>query len=186
MLGYMNREALRETLTRGRVVFYSRSRQCLWEKGETSGHTLSARWPCAPTAIATPCWSPPCPRARSAITAPPPASATSRRPVPAGSPFSAPLEAVIARRIADRPEGSYTARLSPRGRSASRRRSARKASRWRSPRWPRPTTSSSPSPPTSSITCCFFSKSRGLRLEDVVAELESRHAGRGGAQPGGD
>ena len=36
MLGYMNREALRETLTRRRVVFFSRSRQRLWEKGETS------------------------------------------------------------------------------------------------------------------------------------------------------
>jgi phosphoribosyl-ATP pyrophosphohydrolase/phosphoribosyl-AMP cyclohydrolase len=40
MLGYMNREALRATLARGRVVFYSRSRQRLWEKGETTGHTL--------------------------------------------------------------------------------------------------------------------------------------------------
>ncbi|MDA8351345.1 MAG: hypothetical protein M0038_21585, partial [Pseudomonadota bacterium] len=40
MLGYMNREALEETFRRGRVVFYSRSRACLWEKGETSGHTL--------------------------------------------------------------------------------------------------------------------------------------------------
>lgn len=40
MLGYMNREALRETLVRGRVVFFSRSKQRLWEKGETSGHTL--------------------------------------------------------------------------------------------------------------------------------------------------
>jgi phosphoribosyl-AMP cyclohydrolase / phosphoribosyl-ATP pyrophosphohydrolase len=40
MLGYMNAEALRLTQARGRVVFYSRSRQCLWEKGETSGHTL--------------------------------------------------------------------------------------------------------------------------------------------------
>ena len=40
MLGYMNREALRETFKRARVVFYSRSRACLWEKGETSGHTL--------------------------------------------------------------------------------------------------------------------------------------------------
>ncbi|HTC54433.1 MAG TPA: bifunctional phosphoribosyl-AMP cyclohydrolase/phosphoribosyl-ATP diphosphatase HisIE [Steroidobacteraceae bacterium] len=41
MLGYMNAESLRLTQERGRVVFYSRSRQCLWEKGETSGHTLS-------------------------------------------------------------------------------------------------------------------------------------------------
>src|SRR5258708_6426171 len=40
MLGYMNREALRETLTRRRVVFFSRSRGRLWEKGETSGHLL--------------------------------------------------------------------------------------------------------------------------------------------------
>src|SRR5512145_639407 len=40
MLGYMNREALRETLNQGRVVFYSRSRQKLWLKGETSGHFL--------------------------------------------------------------------------------------------------------------------------------------------------
>lgn len=40
MLGYMNSAALRETLQRRRVVFFSRSRQRLWEKGETSGHTL--------------------------------------------------------------------------------------------------------------------------------------------------
>jgi phosphoribosyl-ATP pyrophosphohydrolase/phosphoribosyl-AMP cyclohydrolase len=41
MLGYMNAAALAETRARGRVVFYSRSRRRLWEKGETSGHTLS-------------------------------------------------------------------------------------------------------------------------------------------------
>jgi phosphoribosyl-AMP cyclohydrolase / phosphoribosyl-ATP pyrophosphohydrolase len=41
MLGYMNRDALRATLERGRMVFYSRSKQRLWEKGETSGHVLS-------------------------------------------------------------------------------------------------------------------------------------------------
>jgi len=40
MLGYMNREALLSTLERGRVVFFSRSKQRLWEKGETTGHTL--------------------------------------------------------------------------------------------------------------------------------------------------
>lgn len=40
MLGYMSREALGETLARRRVVFYSRSKQRLWEKGESSGHTL--------------------------------------------------------------------------------------------------------------------------------------------------
>ena len=39
MVGYMNAEAIRETLSTGRVCFWSRSRQKLWIKGETSGHT---------------------------------------------------------------------------------------------------------------------------------------------------
>jgi len=40
MLGYMNEEAYRHTLDSGNVTFYSRSRQTLWTKGETSGHLL--------------------------------------------------------------------------------------------------------------------------------------------------
>lgn len=40
MLGYMNRTALEQTLATGKVTFYSRSRDCLWIKGETSGHVL--------------------------------------------------------------------------------------------------------------------------------------------------
>ena len=39
MVGYMNEEAIRQTLSTGRVCFWSRSRQKLWIKGETSGHT---------------------------------------------------------------------------------------------------------------------------------------------------
>lgn len=39
MLGYMNTEALRRTLTEGRVTFWSRSRQEFWRKGDTSGHS---------------------------------------------------------------------------------------------------------------------------------------------------
>jgi phosphoribosyl-AMP cyclohydrolase len=38
MLGYMDREALRRTLTEGRVTFWSRSRNEYWRKGDTSGH----------------------------------------------------------------------------------------------------------------------------------------------------
>jgi phosphoribosyl-AMP cyclohydrolase len=37
MLGYMNAEALAETIARGEAVYWSRSRQCLWHKGATSG-----------------------------------------------------------------------------------------------------------------------------------------------------
>ena len=40
MLGYMNEEALRQTLSSGEVWFYSRSRQELWHKGETSGNRI--------------------------------------------------------------------------------------------------------------------------------------------------
>ena len=43
MLGFMNADALEETRRSGDVTFYSRSRQKLWKKGETSGHTLRVR-----------------------------------------------------------------------------------------------------------------------------------------------
>ncbi|MDY0912114.1 phosphoribosyl-AMP cyclohydrolase [Rathayibacter festucae] len=43
MLGWMDREALRRTLTEGRVTFWSRSRQEYWRKGDTSGHAQYVR-----------------------------------------------------------------------------------------------------------------------------------------------
>ncbi len=41
MVGWMNDDALGRTLSEGRAVFWSRSRQELWRKGDTSGH---AQW----------------------------------------------------------------------------------------------------------------------------------------------
>lgn len=43
MVGYMNREAFEITVATGHVTFFSRSRQRLWTKGETSGHFLELR-----------------------------------------------------------------------------------------------------------------------------------------------
>ena len=43
MLGWMDAEALRRTLTSGRVTFWSRSRQEYWRKGDTSGHIQFVR-----------------------------------------------------------------------------------------------------------------------------------------------
>ena len=43
MLGWMDREAVRRTLTEGRVTFWSRSRQEYWRKGDTSGHVQYVR-----------------------------------------------------------------------------------------------------------------------------------------------
>jgi phosphoribosyl-ATP pyrophosphohydrolase/phosphoribosyl-AMP cyclohydrolase len=40
MLGFVNQEALEKTLVSGLVTFYSRTKQRLWQKGETSGHVL--------------------------------------------------------------------------------------------------------------------------------------------------
>ena len=41
MLGFMNEEALKTTESTGKVTFWSRTRQCLWTKGETSGNYLN-------------------------------------------------------------------------------------------------------------------------------------------------
>ena len=43
MLGYMNEDAYQKTCSSGYVTFFSRSRQNLWVKGETSGHKLRVR-----------------------------------------------------------------------------------------------------------------------------------------------
>lgn len=49
MMAWMNRDAVIETLTTGRVCYYSRSRSQLWRKGETSGQVqtlVDFRWDC--------------------------------------------------------------------------------------------------------------------------------------------
>lgn len=54
MMAWMNGEALRQTLKTGQVTYWSRSRQALWRKGETSGHTqrlIEARIDCDQDAI---------------------------------------------------------------------------------------------------------------------------------------
>jgi phosphoribosyl-AMP cyclohydrolase len=44
MLAYMNAEALQATIETGIVTYWSRSRQKLWVKGESSGHTQQLQW----------------------------------------------------------------------------------------------------------------------------------------------
>jgi len=43
MVAWMNREALAETVSKGRAVYWSRSRQTLWEKGEESGYAQEVK-----------------------------------------------------------------------------------------------------------------------------------------------
>ncbi|MFN7183428.1 MAG: bifunctional phosphoribosyl-AMP cyclohydrolase/phosphoribosyl-ATP diphosphatase HisIE [Thermomonas haemolytica] len=104
MLGYMDRAALQATLASGQVTFYSRSKQRLWTKGESSGHVLalvSVEADCdADTLLvqARP-HGPTCHLGRASCF-----------PEAPGDVLSA-LDALIARRAQERPQGSYTTRL---------------------------------------------------------------------------
>lgn len=114
MLGYLNRDALLATLERRRVVFYSRSKQRLWEKGETSGNTLNL------VSVSADCDNdtlllrvnpvgPACHRNTTTCFG------DGSLPMSESFAFLARLEEVIEARIAESPEGSYTAKLFSRG-----------------------------------------------------------------------
>ena len=104
MLGYMNAEALAATQSSGHVTFFSRSKQRLWKKGETSGNVLEL------VSIQTDCdndtllvlarpHGPTCHLQRASCFADAPAS------------FLADLDALVAQRERERPSGSYTTAL---------------------------------------------------------------------------
>lgn len=109
MQAWMNREALERTLQSGRVTFWSRSRQELWTKGETSGNVLELG------AVYSDCDN------DSLLVTAMPAGPTCHRGSDScfddetrtapGLSFLAELERVVAQRHEERPEGSYTTRL---------------------------------------------------------------------------
>ncbi|WP_284343784.1 bifunctional phosphoribosyl-AMP cyclohydrolase/phosphoribosyl-ATP diphosphatase HisIE [Dyella mobilis] len=107
MLGYVNAEALAQTEAIGKVTFYSRSKQRLWMKGESSGHVLdvkSIRADCDSDTVlilANP-QGPTCHLGTSSCFG------DDVRP-PLG--FLAELDALVEQRKALLPEGSYTTRL---------------------------------------------------------------------------
>ena len=104
MLGYMDRAALAATLFDGRVTFFSRSKGRLWTKGESSGHVLELvgiETDCDRDTLlvrATP-HGPTCHLQRSSCFPEAP------------SDFLGELDALVARRERERPEGSYTTSL---------------------------------------------------------------------------
>lgn len=105
MLGYMNREAFDLTLSSGHVTFYSRTRSCLWTKGETSGHFLDVVDMYAD-----------CDGDTLLIKAIPHGPTCHRGTVscfdtPAEDGFIRSLSALIQRRHSEMPEDSYTTRL---------------------------------------------------------------------------
>jgi phosphoribosyl-ATP pyrophosphohydrolase/phosphoribosyl-AMP cyclohydrolase len=106
MVAWMNRDALALTLQRQRLVFWSRSRQQLWEKGETSGNTLtlvSLTADCDHDTLLA--------RALPAGPVCHTGSATCFGEAGSGVGFLANLQHIIARRASESPESSYTAKL---------------------------------------------------------------------------
>lgn len=105
MLGYMNREAYERTVAEGRVTFYSRSRQQLWTKGETSGNYLTVEdmyvdCDADTLLIKATAAGPTCHR-----------GTTSCFDTPESEGFIRHLQSVIQQRHRDMPEGSYTTKL---------------------------------------------------------------------------
>lgn len=109
MQGYMNREALERTLASGKVTFWSRSREALWTKGETSGNTLELKQVIADCdndcllVLANPT-GPVCHRDT-------PTCFDCEGLEPPALQFLAELERLVGRRDAERPPGSYTTEL---------------------------------------------------------------------------
>lgn len=110
MLGFMNEESLRQTLELQRVTFFSRTKNRLWTKGETSNNYLNV------VAVAADCDNdsilitatpdgPTCHNGTQSCFGDDIATDASRVA------FLAKLESVIAQRVEQRPEGSYTAKL---------------------------------------------------------------------------
>jgi phosphoribosyl-ATP pyrophosphohydrolase/phosphoribosyl-AMP cyclohydrolase len=105
MLGYMNREAFERTQAEGRVTFFSRTRNTLWTKGETSGHYLLVKdmyIDCDGDTLlvkAEPI-GPTCHR-----------GTTSCFDTPESEGFIRHLQQVVQQRHRDMPEGSYTTKL---------------------------------------------------------------------------
>ena len=104
MLGYMSREALEATLASRKVTFFSRSKQRLWTKGESSGHVLelvSVDVDCDDDSLLVLAHprGPTCHLQRASCFPDAPGA------------FLAELDALIARRERERPADSYTTRL---------------------------------------------------------------------------
>lgn len=124
-LAYVNRESLEKTLATGETWFWSRSRQSLWHKGETSGHTqrvVSIRFDCDGDALVIQV-VPNGPACHKGVYScfdgdiPVPVSSRSIARQEGSDRFAVlnELEQLIAAREAERPEGSYTTYLFDQG-----------------------------------------------------------------------
>jgi phosphoribosyl-AMP cyclohydrolase / phosphoribosyl-ATP pyrophosphohydrolase len=179
MLGYMNSAALEATLSRGRLVLFSRSKGRLWEKGEISGHSLQVEkviadcdrdtllvkvWPRGPTChLGT-------------------ASCFGDGTVGGSFAFLGQLEKLIAERMQKKPEGSYTAKLLAKGQT----RVAQKVGE-EGLEVALAAASGTDQEVISEVADLLYHllvmlNARGLTFGNVVEELQARHTARAHAQ----
>jgi phosphoribosyl-ATP pyrophosphohydrolase/phosphoribosyl-AMP cyclohydrolase len=174
MLAYMNREALEQTLTRKRAVFYSRSKQRLWEKGETTGHTLDV------VNVVADCDSdtllvsarprgPACHNGTLTCFGDEPRSAA------AGIAFLAKLEGVIAQRATEKPEASYTAKLLDKGVARVAQKVGEEGVELALAGVSEPQDKVVEESADLLFHLLVLLRARGIGLREVVAKLESRH-----------
>lgn len=112
MVGFMNREAVEKTLQSQRVIFWSRTRNRLWEKGETSGNTLSV------VSVAVDCDGDAlliCADPKGPVCHTGSFTCFGEDQRPAGFSIIRQLEAIIRERSSTLPESSYTASLLRKG-----------------------------------------------------------------------
>jgi phosphoribosyl-ATP pyrophosphohydrolase/phosphoribosyl-AMP cyclohydrolase len=177
MLGFMNEVALRTTVESRRVTFFSRTKNRLWTKGETSDHFLNVV-----DIVAD------CDNDSILVTAIPDGPTCHNgtqscfgdqvQPNAANVAFLSKLEGVIAQRIEQRPEGSYTARLWSDGVT----RMAQKVGEEGVEVALAAVTQDNERLVGEAADLLFhlalLLKSRDLSLGDVVGELEKRHAAK--------
>lgn len=178
MLGFVNREALRQTLAERRVTFYSRTRGALWTKGGTSGHFLElvdASVDCDRDTLlllARPT-GPVCHTGAADCFGQAPVTATGRLQ------FLPRLEQVIAERVAGRPEGSYTARLFAEGPARIAQKVGEEGVELALAAVGDDDAKVVGEAADLLYHVMLLLRGRGLSLADVAAELEARHASRG-------
>jgi phosphoribosyl-ATP pyrophosphohydrolase/phosphoribosyl-AMP cyclohydrolase len=176
MLGYMNREALAATEAGGRVTFWSRSKNRLWTKGEASGDFLEVcsiaadcdqdtllilarpAGPVCHLGTAT-CWGSDAPRSMAQRLE-----------------FLGRLEQIVAQRIADPPEGSYTAKLVGEGLSRIAQKVGEEGVELALAAVAQSNEAVIGEAADLIYHMALLLKAKGLSLAQVVAELESRHA----------
>jgi len=174
MLGYMNAEALQLTQETGKVHFFSRSRQSLWKKGETSGLSfklVNIALDCDQDTLLVEV------KPKGAACHNGTVSCFGDDPGP-GLGFLAHLRAIIKKRKKDKPKGSYVGNLMARAPKRPAQKVGEEGGEVALAAVSESRTAVAEEAADLMFHLLVLLESRDLSLEDVVAVLRKRHAVR--------